>query len=452
MIHKLRERAASVVQRVSRAAREPREELARWRSSLRFAYELSQVGVRRLRQDRAPEMAAALAFRTLFALAPVLVVATILVRAIAGLDEFLRIIGGLLDAAGLGDVRIVLPAAGDASEALRSESLKDWLARLVAQTTQISLPAVGWLGFAMILYAAISLLRTIECSFNVIYRAPQSRPRSRSIPLYWFLLTVSPLAITLASYLNGQVTSLGATLAWNDWTTAWTAFAWSGTITWALITATFVLVPNAPVAIRPAAAGALVTVVLLEVGKRTIGSYLASSFAITQLVTSLGLIPLFMFWVYLMWLAVLVGLESSALLQHLDRRELAALERTPESIEVTDATIVVTAMQTLAREFTAGRPMSAANVASELRLSQRTCDAILRTLLDAGLLHRLEGAEPRFCLAQPPSDIQVERLLEIGYEIVDANRPNVASALVRELREAQLATSARWSLARLIAD
>ena len=76
-----------------RVVTRPREELSRWQKAARFAYDLFRYGGRQLRQDRAPQMAAALAFRTLFALIPVLVVGMVVVnsnareRRVSGTDE-----------------------------------------------------------------------------------------------------------------------------------------------------------------------------------------------------------------------------------------------------------------------------------------------------------------------------------------------------------------------------
>lgn len=453
MMRQVREFVRRVVAGVERAVRQPRGELDRWGRSVRFAYDLSRVGALQLKEDRAPEMAAALAFRTLFALAPVLVVVTIVVRAVSGVEEFLRLSGVLLDGAGLGDVQIVFPVAGDVGDAARTETLKEWLASIIEQTTHVSLPAVGWIGFAMIVYAAISLLSTIESSFNVIYRAPYGRPYTRSIPLYWFLLTVSPLAISLASWVHGQVAAIGDSLAWSGWMEVWFGLAWNFIVTWLLLAMVFLLVPNTSVSVRPALAGAFVSVILLEIGKRTIGNYLANSFGMSQLVTSLGLIPLFMFWVYLMWLAVLFGLQVSAILQQLGGRDLEEMERATESIGIADPAIVVTVMQLIADDFRAARPSATMDITRRTWLSERQIDFVLTRLIDAGMLHRVDGAEPRVCLATPPQKVSASRLLEIGFELTDAGRAEGPSVVVEKLRAAQRALAAEWTLDTLcVAD
>ena len=73
---------------LKRAVTQPRDELGRWEKAVRFAYDLGRYGARQLREDRAPQMAAALSFRTLFGLLPVLVVGTMMIKAFGGFDQF----------------------------------------------------------------------------------------------------------------------------------------------------------------------------------------------------------------------------------------------------------------------------------------------------------------------------------------------------------------------------
>ena len=62
----IRDRIQAVLDLLRRAVTEPRSELDRWEKALRFAHDLGKSGARQLRQDRAPQMAGALTFRTLF--------------------------------------------------------------------------------------------------------------------------------------------------------------------------------------------------------------------------------------------------------------------------------------------------------------------------------------------------------------------------------------------------
>ncbi len=194
MMHRLRE-----------ALVQPRHELDRWQKAARFIYDLGRCGLRQLDNDRAAQMAAALSFRTLFGLLPVLVVATVLVKAMGAEEWFFKPLGELMNVLGLGDLQII-PPAGVADQ---SSSLAVWLQNRVREATQVNLAAIGWVGVAVTAYAAISLMVDIENSFNTIYRARSGRPWTRRVPLYWFMLTISPLAIVLSFYIHSRFSAGG---------------------------------------------------------------------------------------------------------------------------------------------------------------------------------------------------------------------------------------------------
>jgi membrane protein len=61
--------------------------------------------------------------------------------------------------------------------------------------------------------------------------------------------------------------------------------------------------------------GAFVAAVLLLIGKGSLGLYFSYAISLHQMYGSLGLVPVFMFWMYLMWLIILLGLQVSAIVQ-----------------------------------------------------------------------------------------------------------------------------------------
>ncbi|MFV2069155.1 MAG: YihY/virulence factor BrkB family protein, partial [Pirellulales bacterium] len=257
-----------------RVVTQPREELDRWQRAARFAYDLGRTGARQLRHDRAPQMAAALAFRTLFGLIPVLVVATILVKALRGTDAFMGIVRDLLTSAGLDQVKIIPPAEVTLPTAGGSESLATWLEGLVGQAASVNLTAVGWIGLAVILYAAIGLMVTIENCFNTICRAPEGRSWTRRVPLYWFILTVSPVAIGLMTYLDSRFdTWIGSLEAWH-WLLVAVQLTWGYATAWLWMLAVYLLVPNTYLRPRPVLIGSFVAATLLQIGASTMGAYL----------------------------------------------------------------------------------------------------------------------------------------------------------------------------------
>lgn len=443
----LRETMTSIFKWLSHVIREPREELDRWQRAVRYSYDLVRYGARQLREDRAPQMAAALSYQALFALVPVLVVAMIIVRALKGVDDFLTLVDEMLTSSGLGTVEIEPEVAGES--ALQVYSLKDWLDELIGQAANVDLTAVTWFGVVVIAYAATSILVTIEKSFNTIYRAPEGRPWSRRLPLYWSLLTVSPLAVAVTAVLHGRVEDWAGALDLGVWFATTVGVMWSVSVGWLFWFAVYSLVPNTSVDLRASAIGAFVCVVLLEIGKRSLSTYLGAGFAVSQLFGSLGLIPLFMFWVYLMWLAVLFGLEVSATIQFVGNRAFEEMQTRRIMSGLIDPASTVTVMQVVTEDFHTGQGTSLRKIADRTGLPERTASTIVQELCGAGLLHRIDLGQNSVCLAQPPEQITAERVIDVGFRLADAGGKRWVTEFTQRLRAEQRSLAGNVTLASL---
>ncbi|MCH7798586.1 MAG: YihY/virulence factor BrkB family protein [Planctomycetes bacterium] len=443
-------RFRAVVDRLARVMTQPLDELSRFQRTLRFLYDLGRHGARQLQHDRAPQMAGALAFRTLFALLPVMVLGTMLIRALGGFEDLESKLADLFTRLGLDQFQMVTVAAENETSVASGESVSQWLLGLLDQVQQINVAAIGWVGLAVVIYSAIALMVTIEKSFNIIYRAPEGRSWSKRLTIYWTVLTLGPGAIIAAMYvgnwLDGFFTQQGGW--WSIFRAA--PVIWNYLALWLVTFAIYKLIPNTNVTYRPALFGALLAAVLLELGKRTLGAYFVNAVSFGQLYGSLGLIPVFMFWVYVMWLIVLFGLEVSATLQMLGGRrleEFQAIDRTG----LVDPTSVLLVMQVVARHFDSSHPTSARQVADEISIAESTVLTMFEHLVADGILHRLDREDGSVAMARPPDQVSADEILEIGYRMCDESEASRSSVIIQRLRDAQKSLAGQTTLAKLAA-
>jgi len=197
------------------------------------------------------------------------------------------------------------------------------------------------------------------------------------------------------------------------------------------------LLPSATVETKPAMVGALVAAVLIETGKRTLGLYLENALSVRQLYGSLGLVPLFMLWVYLMWLVVLFGLEIAVALQRLAGRRPEDLEPQSARASFLDPAAVIDLCSVVHGRFTRGEPTSPEQAAAASGVSELAAELILRRLAEVGIVRRVEGAEA-FLPGRPLESVPAAELLDIGFRLCDGGRAQTAeSGVVAKLREAQ---------------
>lgn len=431
-----------------RVVSEPRHELNRWQASVRFAYDLGVHGWKALNRDNATEMAAALAFRTLFALLPVIIVSTVLVRAFGGPDQFISIFRGVIGALGMYEVRLV--AANEAVNSDQPQTLGEWTENLIGNVANYNLEAIGWLGLALVIYAAIGLVVTIENSFNKIYGAPEGRGWTRRIPTYWAVLTIGPAFVGLMLYLNTRFGNWIQGVDTWKWLLNTVQVVWGFVVAWLFMFGVYRLVPNTKVASKAALVGSFITAILLVIGKSSLDAYFASAVSFQSLFGSLSAAPVFMFWVYLMWLVVLFGLEVAATIQMLHGRPLEELEEKRPQNGLVDPAAILPVMEIITERFANAQPATTREIADQTLIAESIVCRIVDRLVQSGYLHRVEGPDSAVALARPPEMIPADLLIELGYSLVDEGGVGRQSALLPRLREAQKNLAHHITLASLL--
>ena len=393
---------------------------------------MAKFCVAHLAEARAAQMAAALSFRMLFGILPVLVVGTLVVKSVMG-EDFPSFVTRMIEAVGMDEVSLVRPNVDDGGTT--TVPLGTWVNEMVAYAASLNLAAIGWIGVGTVAFSAVWLLVAIEESFNIVCRAPRGRSWLRRVLVYWFLLTFGPLmlgAIPWALHEAKQFMSQrGVPEGALEGSSIFLAFL----VLWATVFIAYLIVPHTRMRLRPTLLGSLVAALLLEIGRRSLGAYMANAFSVSRLYGSLGLIPLFMFWVYVMWLVVLFGLQISALLQALEARgkvrAVAALGRT--SLEPALAAAV---MEQIVHGFASGRHATLESLAEACGIDLPAAQRIVDALVQAKLAIQPTPEGP-VLPARDPSAIRADEPLEAGFVLADDGRHGASRGVLRTLREAQ---------------
>ncbi|MEO0630865.1 MAG: YhjD/YihY/BrkB family envelope integrity protein, partial [Planctomycetota bacterium] len=429
------------------------------KTSLRDTIRVVQVAVRGLYRSRLPQMAAALAFRTLFALIPILFLSVAVIGAFADRENVEAFLDTALVELNL-DIAITDPDAsgeepmseyeqskvwqgpnwemrpvetGDAVVVARDEpqSIKDYLNVLVENLLAIQFKAIGAVGLLTLIYAAFSMLTEIERAFNHVYRAKAGRSWVRRITQYWTTLTLGALLIFMTFYISGQFKGLGAG-------GPALGYAVSIAIGALFFLLAYMTLPNTRVHVRTAVVGGLVAAVLWEAAKWGFREYVTYSVSYSRLYGSLGILPLFMLWIYVSWLIVLFGLQVSFGLQHIGAaKELAEQDEAEETL--TDPAAVIPLLVVMGENFARGKPTPTGDLADEVGIPAATADSIVEQLVSAGVVHKLDGGDDRYTLAKPPGDIEIAGVLAEAQRLVRTQaggEQSFGDALSR-LREAE---------------
>ncbi|MFG0242119.1 MAG: YihY/virulence factor BrkB family protein [Phycisphaerales bacterium JB054] len=438
--------------------------LAWWRPRLRILRRAGRV----VSASHITRMAAALAYRTVFGLVPVLAIGVAVLGGFASDEQVTDAVTRVLDLTGLNEIAVPpppeLPSNGDTAgsgdagtggptggqDGLGETALDEWLKGLVSKVRGVSFVAIGLTGLIILAYASISFMIEIERSVNQVYRAPSGRSWVRRVTQYWTTLTLGSLFLFGTFYVGDRMT---------DWVDSFGGGAFgaqaAGTgvnivINFVLLFFIYMTVPNARVALKPAAGGAILAATVWELGKWGFKFVVVNSSAQT-FYGALALVPLFLLWVYITWIIVLSGLQIAYMFQHF--RAFAVEEETQQDGPLlVDPLALVRVAAEVARGFAIGQTATVAAVSTAIGLDERASLEMLERLSKAGFLLEVPLGQDRegFTLARPAEKVRARELLELASQMSAGGRVAAEDGRLGALRRAQLDAAAGLSLADLV--
>ncbi len=408
---------------------------------------------RRISEDRTTQQAAALTYNTLFSLLPTIVLGMIVMSMAFTNADVQHAEVALFSRFGLTQIHN-RGATGNNSDLL-IKTLNHTIAkvRVVLQN-----PGTGAVGFFVLLWAAISLMRVIESTFGHIYSVTTPRPWARRLTLYWCVLTLGPLGLAMSFYFSAKfLVFAGSVSTVQIFMQPLTLLA-SYVSVWVIILLFYKIIPNTLVTWRAALWGSLAATILWELGKWGFGLYVGYVAGYGKWYGNLGLIPLFMFWIYLTWIFLLLGVEVAYIQQHFRILVRRQLNERSYNTPLIDSHWVLPLAVLLVQRFRQGQTVNPELAAKNLHLAPHIATEFLTALQQAGLVHALDGEEMEYALAKAPENITLRELLHaMGHRcqtLLEASRaagadhPLLSAPIILQMHEAQ----EQWTAGRTLAD
>ena len=286
-----------------------------------FLVDTTRLAARQMRKDRASMMAAALTYRLLFALVPLMVIAAAVLQYVVPsqkiTDATQELVSHLqLDAIEVHDQRHGVPAEEGGNAAF---SLGSWIVKTASDATRYDASGITIIGGVVLLYSAFKLFREIEFSFSIVSSRGRRRIWWRRWGMYLAVLLIGPLVLigglALIKWGSGSLAELGgghSTLVH----VCELILGWL--LAWGLIVVAYLYIPAQRLSFLSTAIGALVATVILLSAQWGFRIYVQRA-VVGSAIGSLGLLPLFLFWLYLNWLSLLYGLQCAAVSARISR-------------------------------------------------------------------------------------------------------------------------------------
>jgi membrane protein len=357
----------------------------------------AMYSLRRFNADGCFAASGALSYTTLVSLVPLAVIAfgVLAVFPIFSQvhDELVRLV-----------FRDLVPSVG--------EQAAWWLRAFTASAAQTT--AIGVAGIAA---TGILVLATVEDQLNLIWRVTSPRPWVQRILAYWALITLGPLLLgisfSLSTYFEIAARQVGLEQQAAQ-AAAWFASGWLHSLARAVpallefvaLTLLYCLIPNCAVRWRDGALGALIATLAIEILKVGFSIYISASSFYQTVYGALAVIPIFLLWMYISWMAVLLGAVVAAALPNwrIDER-VGSIPSGGVRLGFSLALLAA-----LARAQRAGESRSTPQLAAELGVATTVIDEHMQPLAKARFAaHTQEG---RWVLAWSPETATLYDLYE----------------------------------------
>lgn len=280
---------------------------------------------------------------------------------------------------------------------------------------------IGITGFVGILVSLTLLMRQIELALNNVFDVRDERGFVSRFVYFWTIFT---LGTFLASIGIGILAGFDASnLAnWSGIKPLYTfgAKVFSVASVFVVFVVLYKFVPNCRVNWKSSLTGALLATMLFYVASQGYGFFISRFTNYAVIYGALAAIPVFLFWIYLLWLIVLFGsvityrLELGLTLKHEETRRLSPEERLHAGL--LRVALPALTLKAAYDAFQAGiAPVGSEYIARRIGASDGAVTDSLRLLENAGWVQGVSSSTPdrrQFLLTKPADKVRLGAVVQ----------------------------------------
>jgi membrane protein len=303
---------------------------------------------------------------------------------------------------------------------------------IIGYIDRTNVSTLGTLGAALLIVTVISVLGTIESSFNHIWRVTQPRSLWRQVTDYLGVVLLTPLLL-LAGVAITSATQVQQIMHWvfaDEYVGPLATRILS--LSPIVINATaigvlYAIMPNRRPVWRPIVISALIAGFAWQLVQWTYVSLQVGVARNDAIYGALAQLPVTLVWLYVSWLIILGGAEIAALLEY-----GAAAWRTART-EPDPQALALHLLLAAADQFAnGGSGVEPRAVARDLAVRIDSLQPVTVALQELGWLAAIEAAPDRLVLTRAPQNIELRCLagLERGDWVPPHTDPRAKAALV----------------------
>ncbi len=287
---------------------------------------------------------------------------------------------------------------------------------------------LGVTGVLLLIFVAISMLNSIEGTFNDIWGVQRGRNWLMRVARFWVAISLGPVLIAIGLSLAGgsHFRGIEAVLEASPFIGRLILQIITLLFIWFVFALLYQFIPNTKVHFSASLAGGIAAGTLWHLNNVFGFLYVSRVVSNSKIYGGIGLVPVFMAGLYLSWAILLFGAQIAYAFQN---RKIYLQEKLVETISHRDREILaLRLMASFGRRFQGGeKPDALENVAVELEVPTKLVQQVLQRLLAAQLITEIAG-ETAYAPARPLESISIHDILlamrvEGGQELTLPDKP-----------------------------
>ncbi len=263
--------------------------------------------------------------------------------------------------------------------------------------------SMGIIGIAGLVLFSILLLETVDNTMHEIWRVKRRGSRYVKYISYWAFITLSPLFIALSLYLSARVrqSAVGHQLFTNFLVASFLQLVLPWLLTSTAFFILYYILPSFPFSVKNAALTAAISGFFWELSKYLFDYYIKHFSLVPYIYGAIGVLPMFLIWIYFSWLIALIGAELMHILEGFDTN-------------VNEDAASLAVMITLFHHYVREGAVSLETLIKETELKKTLIVHILTKLYDMGLITFIESKKMVIPTVSPKKITLRELLLKLG--------------------------------------
>ena len=267
------------------------------------------------------------------------------------------------------------------------------------------------IGIIILFWSVMSLLSSIEETFNHIWHIRESRTWYRKFTDYLAIMLIAPIFVILSGsisvFISTNITEFMSKAPILEHFKPLITFLIKFSpyfLIWVSLTIFYLIMPNTKVNFMPAMVSGIIVGTALQIVQYL---YIDLQFGITKLNAiygSFAAVPLFIIWLQYSWLTILLGAELAFANQNISNYEFEAEALGMSNYHKKALSLII--MNKVIKKFDAGEnPVTASDIAIQLKVPIRLVRELLQDLKEVNIVSEVNENEKKERTYQPALDI-----------------------------------------------